>query len=100
MIRQALDRDMWTQLFTVALSYIWPRQSLMEILSSSKFSKIVFAKRKIYSDADIICDIVEQTQTMDHLLKCPMLPQECTTEDLMEYIEAVKGCVFQWMNNV
>ena len=37
---------------------------------------------------------------MDHLLKCPMLPQECTTEDVMEYNEAGKECVFQWMNNV
>ena len=27
-----------------------------------------------YSDADTICDCGEQTQTMDHLLKCPMLP--------------------------
>ena len=53
-----------------------------------------------YSDADIICDCGEQTQTMDHLLKCPMLPQECTTEDLMEYNEIAKECVFQWMNNV
>ena len=37
---------------------------------------------------------------MDHLLKCPMLTQECTTEDLMEYNEAVIECVFQWINNV
>ena len=36
---------------------------------------------------------------MDHLLKCPMLPQGCTTEDLMEYNETAK-CDFQWMNNV
>ena len=27
----------------------------------------------------------EQTQTMDNLLKCLILPQECTTEDFMEY---------------
>ena len=53
-----------------------------------------------YSDADTICDCGEKTQIMDHLLKCPMLPQECTTEDLMEYNEAAKECVFQWMNNV
>ena len=53
-----------------------------------------------YSDADIICDCGEQTQTMDHLLKCPMLPQECTTNDLMEYNETAKECDFQWMNNV
>ena len=37
---------------------------------------------------------------MDHLLKCSMLPRECTTEDLMEYNEAAKECVSQWMNNV
>ena len=53
-----------------------------------------------YSDADTIYDCGEQTQTMDHLLKCPMLSQECTTEDLMEYNESAKECIFQWMNNV
>ena len=37
---------------------------------------------------------------MDHLLKCPMVPQECTTEDLMEYNDAANVCVLQWMNNV
>ena len=37
---------------------------------------------------------------MQLLLKCHMRPQECTTEDLMEYNEAAKECVFQWMNNV
>ena len=36
-----------------------------------------------YSDADTICDCAEQTQTIDHLLKCPMMPQECTTDDLL-----------------
>ena len=39
---------------------------------------------------------------MDHLLKCLMLPQECTTDDLMEYDETAKAkeCVLQWINNV
>ena len=53
-----------------------------------------------YSDADTMCDCGEQTPTMDHLVKCHMLPQESTIEDLMEYNEAAKECVFQWMNNV
>ena len=48
-----------------------------------------------YSDADTICDCGEQTQTMDHLLNGPMLTQECVTEDLMEYNEGAKECVFQ-----
>ena len=47
-----------------------------------------------YSDAETICDCGELTQTGDHLLKCPMLPQEYTNEDLMEYNEATKECVF------
>ena len=53
-----------------------------------------------YNDADTRCDYGEQTQTMDHLLKSPMLHQECTTEDLMEYTEAAKVGVFKWMNNM
>ena len=53
-----------------------------------------------YSDADTIYNCGVQTQTMDHMLKCPMLQQECTTQDLMEYNETAKECVFQWMNNV
>ena len=48
-----------------------------------------------YSDADTICDCRERTRTMDHLLKWPMLLQECTTEDLMECNEAAKECVIQ-----
>ena len=46
-----------------------------------------------YSDADTIFNCGEQTHTMDYLLKWPMLPQEYTTEDLMEYNEAAKECV-------
>ena len=37
---------------------------------------------------------------MEHLLKCHMQPQECTTEDLMEYNEVANECISQWMNNV
>ena len=38
-----------------------------------------------HTKMEIQCDCREQTHNMDHLLKYPMLPQECTTEDLMEY---------------
>ena len=46
-----------------------------------------------YRDADTVCDCAEQTQTMNHLLKCPLLSEECTTEDLMEYNEYAKVCL-------
>ena len=29
-----------------------------------------------------------------------IIPPECTTEDLMDYNEATKECVFQWINNM
>ena len=53
-----------------------------------------------YSDADTMCDCRELTQTMDHLIKCHSLSQEYTTDDLVEYNEAAKQFVIQWMNNV
>ena len=62
--------------------------------------QVEHAKMEVYSDADTMCECWEQTQTMDNLLKYPMLPQESTTEDLMEYNETAKDCVYQWMNNV
>ena len=37
---------------------------------------------------------------MDDLLKCPMLPQECTADDLMECNGTAMECVLQCMNNV
>ena len=54
----------------------------------------------IYSDADTMYVSGKKTHTMDHLLKCHMLYQECTTKDLMDYNEAAKLCVVQWINNV
>ena len=42
-------------------------------------------------------DCGEQIKTMDHLRRCLFLSQEWTTEDIMEYGEAAKECVFQWM---
>ena len=54
----------------------------------------------IYSDADTTCDYGKKTHTMDNLVKCSVLSQECTIEDLMGYNEAAKECVFQCMNNM
>ena len=53
-----------------------------------------------YSDADTIGDCGDKRHTIEYLLKCPMRAQEYTAEDLMEYNEVEKECVFQWMNNV
>ena len=56
---------------------------------------VLFLKAQVFSFCGRRREVIALTQTKDHLLEWPMLPQACTTEDLMEYIEAVKECVFQ-----
>lgn len=57
-------------------------------------------KKWKYSDDDTMCECGESTQTMEHLLKCRLLEQECTPEDLMEYNDTAKDCVRLWMSRV
>ena len=47
-----------------------------------------------YSDTDTMC-YCGGADTMDYMLKWPMLSREYTTEDLMEYNKAAKERVFQ-----
>ena len=44
------------------------------------------------------CDTT--TQTMHHLLKCPILEQECTAEDLAAYNNTAQKCIQLWLNCV
>ena len=49
---------------------------------------------------DTTCDCTEEPQTMEHLLNCPLLPQACTTDDLLIYNDTAQRCVKQWMTKV
>ena len=53
-----------------------------------------------YCDDDTTCDCTEEPQTMEHLLNCPLLPQACTTDDLLIYNDTAQRCVKQWMTKV
>ena len=53
-----------------------------------------------YCDDDTTCDCTEEPQTMEHLLNCPLLPQACTTDDLLLYNDTAQRCVKQWMTKV
>ena len=53
-----------------------------------------------YCDDDTTCDCTEEPQTMEHLLNCPLLPQACTTDNLLIYNDTAQRCVKQWMTKV
>ncbi len=53
-----------------------------------------------YSDDDTTCECTEETQTMEHLLQCSLLPQTCSPDDLMTYNDTAQRCVEQWMYKV
>ena len=54
-------------------------------------------KWKYTDEDDTTCDCKEADQTMEHLLKCPLLRQTCSLDDLMGYNDVAKECVRQWI---
>ncbi len=47
-------------------------------------------------DDDVNCVCGTEPQTMEHLLRCPLLEQTCNPEDLAEYTDVAKECVQLW----
>jgi hypothetical protein len=48
---------------------------------------------------DDICVCKSEQQTMAHILRCPLLEQECKADDLAEYNDVAKSCVQLWQNH-
>ena len=46
---------------------------------------------------DVTCICNTEPQTKELLLRCPLLEQECKTEDLAEYI--ARNCVKFWLKH-
>ena len=51
------------------------------------------------SNNDVKCDCGAKTQTMAHLLRCPLLEQKCKAKDLAEYNDVAKKCVQHWLKH-
>ena len=52
-----------------------------------------------YADAaDIACEFGTSEQTMQHLLRCPLLENECSLEDLATANEKALHCARAWPN--
>ena len=51
------------------------------------------------SNNDVKCDCGAKTQTMAHLLRCPLLERKCKAKDLAEYNDVVQKCVQHWLKH-
>ena len=52
----------------------------------------------IYKD-DVTCECGTAPQSMEHLLRCPLLEHECKAKDLAEYNECARNCVQLWLKH-
>ena len=51
-----------------------------------------------YTDAEnTTCQCGFKLQTMEHLLRCPLLEKECSRQDLFQYNDSAKVCVQHWL---
>ena len=43
--------------------------------------------------------LLAKTQTMAHLLRCPLLERKCKAKDLADYNDVAKKCVQHWLKH-
>ena len=53
-----------------------------------------------YTSGQTTCECGTEPQTADHILRCPLLKEPCTTADLAAYNMQAKQCVKQWIDTV
>ena len=52
-----------------------------------------------YTDDDnVYCDCGKSPKSMQHLLRCPTLGEQCCREDLMAADQKVVSCAQTWQN--
>ena len=49
---------------------------------------------------DATCECGTAPQTMDHLLVCPQMGLECTSEDLAEFNDSGRYCASFWLGHI
>ena len=53
-----------------------------------------------YHTGDPSCNCGTETQTMEHLLQCPLLKTPCSCEDLSTFNDTAKKCVKLWQSTI
>ena len=62
-------------------------------------SKVTLKKWGYLDTEDVTCECGTAPQAMEHLLRCPLLGQQCKAEDLAEYNESAKDCAQLWLKH-
>ena len=63
-------------------------------------SKVTLNKWGHTDNDDLDYDCGSESQTMQHLLRCPLLEQVCSADDLATHNDIARNCVQQWLNTV
>ena len=63
-------------------------------------ARATLAKWGYINEAEVMCKCGAISQTMPHLLECPLSKHPCTVSDLAELNENAKHCVQLWVNQV
>ena len=72
---------------------------LNRLRSTTGRCKVTLQKWNYLNSGDTTCICGTEPQTMEHLLRCPNLEQECKAEDLAEYNDIAKSCVQLWVKH-
>ena len=73
-------------------------KSLNRLRTGMGHSKTNMSKWGYADTADTACECGTSEQTMQHLLRCPLLENECSLEDLATANEKALHCARAWPN--
>ena len=73
-------------------------KSLNRLCTGMGRSKTNMSKWGYADTADTACECGTSEQTMQHLLRCPLLENECSLEDLATANEKALHCARAWPN--
>ena len=78
----------------------WAEWKCLNRLRSGKGRcKVTLQEWEYLKNGDVTCVCRSEPQTMDHLLKCPLLSQRCTAEDLAVFNDLAQDCVQLWLKH-
>ena len=63
-------------------------------------AKVTLSKWGYRPSNDTMCDCGTEPQTMEHLLRCPLGQEPCTSADLATYNDNAEKCVQHWLNKI
>ena len=61
--------------------------------------KVSLKKWGFLNNDDAMCECGTEPQSMEHLLRCPLLEHDCKAEDLAEYNKCARNCVQLWLKH-